>query len=141
MTRRPMHKALLVLATILALTACADDASQNGAASSAASTNSSPAAPTTSPGRTSASFAATQEVTPEDQFIAAMEQAGLVPLIGTAEDAIDLALAICVAYGSGRSFTEVMTTLAGGSMSLDQMMDLEQAATLSYCPRFYVPNP
>jgi hypothetical protein len=46
-----------------------------------------------------------------------------------------------VAYGSGESFTEVMATLAGGSLSLDQMIELNQAATQFYCPRFYVPEP
>jgi hypothetical protein len=79
--------------------------------------------------------------TPEQQFISAMETSGVVPQLASPTAAVGLALAVCVAFGSGRSFPQVVATLAGGGrMSLGQEMDIVQAATQFYCPRFYVPG-
>ena len=76
----------------------------------------------------------------EAAFISAMEAAGVVPQHGTASGAVDLARAICLRYEAGGRFVDVMAVLAEGEMSLDQMIDMEQAATLHYCPEHHIPK-
>ncbi|WP_158580080.1 DUF732 domain-containing protein [Geodermatophilus marinus] len=120
----------------MALAGCSgtgDEQTPSGATTErpASATTTAAAAPTPSP----------QQRTPEQQFIDAVEDAGIVPQHASAPAAVELALAICVAYGAGQSTPEVMATLAGGSLSLGQMLDLEQAATRFYCPRYHVPSP
>lgn len=143
-----MRQALVVLAAVATLAACSagEDTStaeetvaktSPSSSSSSSPSSSSSSAPTSSkaPASTSA-----QSATPEQEFLTAMRASGIVPQFGSEADVIDLATTICLAYGSGQSFVQVMNTLAGGSMSLTQMMDLNQAATEHYCPRFFVPE-
>lgn len=136
-----MRRTLLVLlaATTAVLAGCGGDSGGGAASESSASSSGSAAAKTTAPAPATTSSA--PQGTPEGQFLAAMRESGIVPQLSSGPDAINLATTICVARGSGQSFADVMATLAAGSLSLDQMADLHQAATQFYCPRFYVPEP
>lgn len=128
---------------LLALAGCGGGSAGGGepAAASSSSTSSSSAAPRTTKAPAPTTSTPAPAATPQELFLADMGAAGIVPQLSSGPDAINLATTMCVAYGSGRSFTQVMATLAGGSMSLQQMMDLDEAATKHYCPRFYVPRP
>jgi hypothetical protein len=125
-----------LIALCAALSACGGGTDQAATTTSSAVSSSTTSAPTATPVVTTPAPADT----PEQQFIHAMETSGVVPQLASPSAAIDLALAVCVAYGSGKTFTQIMATLAGGDMSLGQEIDLEQAATQFYCPRFYVPE-
>jgi len=147
-----MRKTLTVLIALAALTACGgEEAEESGtevttsaSASSSSAERTTSKVPTSTPARppapTSASTPAPTE-TPEQQFLTAMRASGIVPQLGNEADPINLATSICVAFGSGESFLEVSNTLAGGSLSLGQIVDLIQASTEYYCPRFFVPEP
>lgn len=138
-----MRRALLVLLAVTAavLAGCGGDGGGDTASESSSASSSSSSAPATTTAPAPATTSAVPQGTPEGQFLAAMRESGIVPQLSSGPDAINLATTICVARGSGQSFADVMATLAAGSLSLDQMADLHQAATQFYCPRFFLPEP
>lgn len=77
-----------------------------------------------------------EPASPDEVFVAYLEDAGVIPTYGDAETALTLGRQLCDRYERGDSFVAVIATLTRNGIPGYEAGQINGAATASFCPQY-----
>lgn len=75
----------------------------------------------------------------EEVYVALMQDSGIVPTYGDADEALVLARQICDRYDRGDDFVDIITTMVGNGIEGSDAGKIIGTATAVFCPEHEMP--